>query len=98
MANALTGDYNAVVQVRIETINRILAAMHQNGLTKDATPSLPAQRDHAGGRHLQDPAARALRGLCATADQRHRRRYRRPNAGPVAGSAPPDRGGRQRAR
>ena len=41
MANTLTGDYDAVVQVRIETVNRILATMHQNGLTGDATPTFP---------------------------------------------------------
>ena len=41
MANALTGDYDAVVQVRLETVNRILATMHQNGMTRDATPTFP---------------------------------------------------------
>ena len=30
MANNLTGDYEAVVQIRVRKINGILATMHQN--------------------------------------------------------------------
>ena len=39
MANALTGGFNAVLQVRTEAINRILATLHQRGADKDASPS-----------------------------------------------------------
>lgn len=41
MANALTGQFDAVVEVRVEAVNRILATLHQNGGSQDASPSLP---------------------------------------------------------
>lgn len=41
MSNYLTGDFDAVVEVRLGTINRILAALHQNGASKDVSPSFP---------------------------------------------------------
>ncbi len=39
MANALTGGFDAVLQVRVEAVNRILATLHQRGASKDASPS-----------------------------------------------------------
>ncbi|MCG6859910.1 MAG: TlpA family protein disulfide reductase [Chromatiaceae bacterium] len=39
MANNLTGDYEAVAEVRVKAINGILATLHQNGASKDASPS-----------------------------------------------------------
>ena len=41
MANPLTGDYYAVVQVSTGTINRVLAALHQNAFTDPQRPSFP---------------------------------------------------------
>lgn len=41
MANRLTGDYDAVVQVSAGTINRVLAALHQNSFTDRQRPSFP---------------------------------------------------------
>ena len=40
MANNLTGDYEAVVQVSVRKINGILATMHQNKVNPDAPPNL----------------------------------------------------------
>ena len=39
MSNNLTGDYDAVVEVRVKAINGVLATLHQNGLSKDASPT-----------------------------------------------------------
>ena len=39
MANNLTGDYEAVVQVSVRKINGILATMHQNKVNPDASPT-----------------------------------------------------------
>jgi len=39
MANNLTGDYEAVLQVSVRQINGLLATLHQNGATKDISPS-----------------------------------------------------------
>jgi len=38
---ALTGDFDAVLQLSGATLDRLAATMHQNGLTNDALPSLP---------------------------------------------------------
>ena len=50
MANLLTGDYDAVLQVSEATINRLLASMHQNGWRNPNTPSFP----HSVGIRLGD--------------------------------------------
>jgi hypothetical protein len=39
MANNLTGDYEAVLQISVRQINGILATMHQNRMNPDASPS-----------------------------------------------------------
>jgi hypothetical protein len=41
MANFLTGDFEAVLEISIETINRLLASLHQNGFTRRTLPSFP---------------------------------------------------------
>lgn len=41
MANPLTGDFDAVLQVSGSTVNRLLASMHQNRGSKPALPSFP---------------------------------------------------------
>ncbi|MBW3579253.1 MAG: hypothetical protein KY462_16270 [Actinobacteria bacterium] len=41
MANGLTGDFDAVVQVAGSTVNRLVASMHQNGGRDEARPTLP---------------------------------------------------------
>jgi hypothetical protein len=41
MANSLTGDFDFVVEVSDATLDRLAAAMHQNGFSNPATPSLP---------------------------------------------------------
>ena len=41
MANALTGDFEALLQVSGGTINRLLASMHQNAGAKPTLPSFP---------------------------------------------------------
>lgn len=41
MANLLTGDYEAVLQVSQGTLNRLLASMHQHRDTKPRLPSFP---------------------------------------------------------
>jgi hypothetical protein len=50
MANLLTGDYGAVLQVSEATINRLLASMHQNAWEVISTPSFP----HSVGLRLGD--------------------------------------------
>jgi hypothetical protein len=50
MANLLTGDFDAVLQVSAGTINRLLASMHQNAWSKPDTPSFP----HSVGVRLGD--------------------------------------------
>ncbi len=51
MANNLTGDYEAVLQVSVRQINGLLATLHQNGGVKDKSPSFPhrAVRVAVGG-------------------------------------------------
>jgi hypothetical protein len=41
MANALTGDFDAIVQVSGGTLNRLLASMHQNAFVNPNLPSFP---------------------------------------------------------
>ena len=36
MANGLTGDYEAVVQISVRQINALLATLHQNGASEEA--------------------------------------------------------------
>ena len=50
MANLLTGDYGAVLQVSEATINRLLANMHQNSWEVTSNPSFP----HSVGLRLGD--------------------------------------------
>ncbi|NUS43721.1 MAG: hypothetical protein HOQ24_08555 [Mycobacteriaceae bacterium] len=39
--SALTGDFSVVLQVSDSTVNRLAAAMHQNGIGEASTPTLP---------------------------------------------------------
>lgn len=41
MANALTGDFEAVLQVSVGTLRRLVAGMHQNASAQLGTPSIP---------------------------------------------------------
>jgi peroxiredoxin len=41
MANTLTGDYEAVLQISVRQINGILATLHQNGVDPNVSPSFP---------------------------------------------------------
>jgi peroxiredoxin len=41
MANLLTGDFEAVVQISMRQINGLLASLHQNGADENATLKLP---------------------------------------------------------
>ena len=51
MANPLTGDFEAVLQVSGATVNRLLASMHQNAGLKPDLPSFP----HAVRLKIGDP-------------------------------------------
>ena len=51
MANPLTGDFEAVLQVSGATVNRLLASMHQNAGANPDTPSFP----HSMGMRVGDP-------------------------------------------
>lgn len=51
MANNLTGNYDAVLLVRVAKINAILATLHQNGACDDASPTFP----HSVTTRLGDP-------------------------------------------
>ena len=57
MANPLTGDHDAVLQVSVGTLNRLLASMHQNEGT-DAADYLPTIPHSAFVRVGDDPATR----------------------------------------
>lgn len=60
MPNPLTGDFEAVLQVSGGTINRLLAAMHQNAFEKPDLPSFPhSVRMRIG----DDKAFEGVRGL-----------------------------------
>jgi hypothetical protein len=41
VANPLTGDFEAVLQVGGLTVNRLLATMHQSGGSNPSLPSFP---------------------------------------------------------
>lgn len=41
MANALTGDFEAVLQVSVGTLRRLVAGMHQNANAQPGTPNIP---------------------------------------------------------
>lgn len=51
MANPLTGDFEAVLEVSGGTLNRLLASLHQNGGVDPAFPSLP----HLARLRIGDP-------------------------------------------
>ncbi len=53
MANPLTGDFEAVLQVSGSTVNRLLASMHQNGGSKPSLPGFP----HGVWIRVGDPTA-----------------------------------------
>jgi hypothetical protein len=60
MANPLTGDFEAVLQVSGNTINRLLAGLHQNGFSNPKLPSFPhSVQIRIGGDHAID----GVRGL-----------------------------------
>lgn len=56
MSNPLTGDHDAVLQVSVGTLNRLMASMHQNEVTPD--PVLPCLPHSAFVRIGDDPAKR----------------------------------------
>ena len=56
MAHPLTGDHDAVLQVSVGTLNRLMASMHQNEVTPD--PVLPCLPHSAFVRIGDDPAKR----------------------------------------
>ncbi len=41
MSNGLTGGFDAVVWIRLEVVNCLLATLHQNGASEDASPTCP---------------------------------------------------------
>ncbi len=41
MANNLTGDFEAVLQVSVRQVNGLLSTLHQNGISTDHSPSFP---------------------------------------------------------
>src|SRR4051794_26409443 len=51
MANNLTGDFDAVFQIRVRRINGILATMHQSRINPDASPTF----EHSSSIRLGDP-------------------------------------------
>ena len=51
MANPLTGDFEAVLQVSGSTVNRLLATIHQNGGSNTTLPSFP----HRGRLRIGEP-------------------------------------------
>ena len=53
MANNLTGDFEAVVQLAVRQINGLLAALHQNGASDDA----PLKLLHSASLRIGDPSA-----------------------------------------
>ena len=56
MPNKLTGDFDAVVQLRTDALNRLLATLHQNGASPDASPSFP----HSFSIRVGDPSVGEL--------------------------------------
>lgn len=63
MANHLTGDYDAVLLVRVTKVNAILATLHQNGADEDATPTfLHSATARVGGLGSHEISAIQARG------------------------------------
>lgn len=60
MANPLTGDFEAVLQISGGTVNRLLATMHQNAHTNPSLPSFPHSVQMRMG---DDHAFEGVRGL-----------------------------------
>src|SRR6185369_302769 len=60
MANPLTGDFEAVLQISGGTINRLVATMHQNAF---ANPTLPSFPHSIRMRMGDDHAFEGVRGL-----------------------------------
>jgi peroxiredoxin len=64
MANNLTGNFDAVLLVRVKKINAILATLHQNGACEDASPTLlHSAITRVGGRGVHEIAAVETRGM-----------------------------------
>src|SRR5215467_7268533 len=68
MANPLTGDFEAALQIAIRQINGILGTLHQNGATQDAalqTPHSTTGRigDFRNGHPPPPPPPGVVRGL-----------------------------------
>lgn len=63
MANALTGDHDAVLQVSGSTLNRLLATMHQNEGTGTTLPTLP----HSAYIRIGDDPATRVDGVQGSA-------------------------------
>lgn len=67
MSNALTGDFEAVLQVSGSTVNRLMASMHQNGFTNPNTPSFPhSVRLRIGDDYAIDNVRGLVRGQVAS--------------------------------
>jgi peroxiredoxin len=61
MANLLTGDFDAVAQVSVKTLNRLLASMHQNHGNDAGLPTLPHRTVmRIGNEHPQGSASSAF--------------------------------------
>ena len=60
MANPLTGDFEAVLQISGSTINRLLATLHENAHTNPKLPSFPHSVQMRLG---DDHALEGVRGL-----------------------------------
>jgi peroxiredoxin len=69
MANNLTGDYEAVIQISVRQINGLLATMHQNAIDPEASPTFPhSVRIRVGDRPLYlDPGVSRFRTWLGTA-------------------------------
>ena len=64
MANLLTGDFDAVVQLRVPTVSRLLASMHQNHGNEEGLPTLPHREVVRIG---DEPLGGSLGGIKGTA-------------------------------
>src|ERR1700754_1524541 len=61
MANSLTGDFDAVLQVSAGTLRRLVANMHQNAFANAANPSIP----HVVDLRLEDATVAGQKGSIA---------------------------------
>jgi peroxiredoxin len=76
MSNGLTGEYDAIVEVKVQAVNRVIATLHQNGLWNDPSPdATPRLLHRLTGRVGQTPklpryelASAFLEGLGADSD------------------------------